>query len=95
MARKQDDNLLLDDELTAAFLGSDDSSIPEPEPVDGDDTVATATATAATDETWEDSENLMGQLAVDVFETENELVIKARTAGVDRNNLDSASLMVS
>ena len=41
MARKQDDNLLLDDELTAAFLGSDDSSIPEPEPVDGDNTVAT------------------------------------------------------
>ena len=27
-------------------------------------------------------------LAVDVFETENELVIKARTAGVDRNDLD-------
>lgn len=88
MAHKQDDNLLLDDDLTAAFLGSDDSSIPEPDPVDSDDTVATATATAATDETWEDSENLMGQLAVDVFETENELVIKARTAGVDRNDLD-------
>lgn len=88
MARKQDDNLLLDDELTAAFLGSDDSSMPEPEPVDSDDTVATAAAVAATDETWEDSENLMGQLAVDVFETENELVIKARTAGVDRNDLD-------
>ena len=85
---KQDDNLLLDDELTAAFLGSDDSSIPEPDPVDSDDTVATATATAATDDTWEDSENLMGQLAVDVFETENELVIKARTAGVDRDDLD-------
>jgi len=27
-------------------------------------------------------------LAVDVFETENNLVIKARTAGVDRNDLD-------
>ena len=62
--------------------------MPEPEPVDSDDTVAATAATAATDETWEDSENLMGQLAVDVFETENELVIKARTAGVDRNDLD-------
>ena len=79
MARKQDDNLLLDNELTAAFLGSDDTVATA---------TATATATAATDETWEDSENLMGQLAVDVFETENELVIKARTAGVDRNDLD-------
>ena len=52
MARKQDDNLLLDDELTAAFLGSDDSSMPEPEPVYGDNNVATATDNAATEENW-------------------------------------------
>ncbi|PID33194.1 heat-shock protein [Candidatus Saccharibacteria bacterium] len=30
----------------------------------------------------------MGQLAVDVFETDEELIIKARTAGIDRNDLD-------
>ena len=70
MARKQDDNLFTDDDLTAAFLDEADLSTPAPAPA----------PTMADD--------LMGQLAVDVFETEGELVIKARTAGVDRNDLD-------
>ena len=46
------------------------------------------TITANEDNWEEDADDLMGQLAVDVFETEGELVIKARTAGVDRNDLD-------
>lgn len=85
MARKQDDNLFTDDDLTAAFLDEADLSAPAP--------VAPAAATPApqttNDDNWEeDADDLMGQLAVDVFETEEELVIKARTAGVDRNDLD-------
>lgn len=81
MARKQDDNLLMDEELTAAFLGDDDLINPDP---------ATPTTTQdPVDDNWEDeADDLMGQLAVDVFETETELIIKARTAGVDRNDLD-------
>ena len=80
MARKQDDNLFTDDDLTAAFLDEDDLSTPAPAPA--------PTMTAAEDNWEEDADDLMGQLAVDVFETEGELVIKARTAGVDRNDLD-------
>lgn len=80
MARKQDDNLFTDDDLTAAFLDEADLSAPAPAPA--------PTMTAAEDNWEEDADDLMGQLAVDVFETEGELVIKARTAGVDRNDLD-------
>ena len=81
MARKQDDNLFTDDDLTAAFLDEADLSAPAQAPV-------TPTIAANEDNWEEDADDLMGQLAVDVFETEGELVIKARTAGVDRNDLD-------
>ena len=38
---------------------------------------------------WEDeTENLPGQLAVDVYETPTKLIIKARTAGIERKDLD-------
>jgi HSP20 family protein len=77
MARKQNDDLLMEDELAAAFLSEDDVSVTTPAP------------TTTSDDNWDESENdFPGQLAVDVYETEEELVIKARTAGVDRNDLD-------
>lgn len=79
MARKQNDDLLIEDELAAAFLSDEELASPQP---------AQQNATAA-DDNWEDeADDLMGQLAVDVFETDEELIIKARTAGVDRNDLD-------
>lgn len=83
MARKQEEDLLLtEDALTAAFLGGDDQDLPTPQITNTNDPVAA-------DDNWEDeADDLMGQLAVDVFETENDLIIKARTAGVDRNDLD-------
>jgi len=78
MARKQNDDLLIEDELTAAFL-SDDAMA-------SNDTIS---APAAADSNWDDSEEeFPGQLAVDVYETEDKLVIKARTAGVNKEELD-------
>ena len=76
MARKQNDELLMEDELTAAFLSDDSMSLNNqtPAPADGN---------------WDDSEEeFPGQLAVDVYETEDKLVIKARTAGVNKEELD-------
>ena len=75
MARrsKDEDDLLMDDELTAAFLEED----------------APVAATAATDDqddNWED--DVPGQLAVDVYETKEKLYVKARTAGVNKDELD-------
>ena len=80
MARKQNnDDLLIEDELAAAFLNDDEIST----------TTDDATAPATTDDTWDDSdEEFPGQLAIDVYETEERLIVKARTAGVNKEDLD-------
>lgn len=80
--RNQDDDLLMEDELTAAFLGDDDiAALDEPAADDQG-----AAGPAASD--WDDEEPVPGQLAVDVYETRDKLVVKARTAGVNKNDLD-------
>ncbi len=95
MARKQDD-MSLDDELAAAFLegNSDDLAVDEgmvDTPIDTQadnlsDEVYTDEVADADD--WDDSEDIPGQLAVDVYETADKLIIKARTAGIERKDLD-------
>ena len=82
MARRgRDDDLLLeDDELAAAFLGDD---------LENNATGAPVAATPPADEEWGEEEAAVpGQLAVDVYETKELLVVKARTAGVNKNDLD-------
>ena len=77
MARgqKHNDDLLMEDELAAAFLT--------------DDTVpADDTSVAVVEESWEEEEPMPGQLAVDVYETDVKLYVKARTAGVNKSDLD-------
>lgn len=78
MARKRNDDLL-EDELAAAFLNDDDL-------VQAD----TSTVTASQDDNdWGAADDdFPGQLAVDVYETDERLVIKARTAGVNKEDLD-------
>jgi len=80
--RNRDDDLLLEeDELTAAFLGDDDAAVVV-------DEQAPVAAEAPGDEWDEDDAVLPGQLAVDVYETKEKLVVKARTAGVNKGDLD-------
>jgi HSP20 family protein len=82
MARRtRDDDLLLEeDELTAAFLGDDDL---------GDAPADDGSRPAEPADEWDEEEaQLPGQLAVDVYETKERLVVKARTAGVNKNELD-------
>lgn len=83
--RNRDDDLLMDeeDELAAAFLGDDDS-------VAAVDTSTTSEQPASVqDDAWDENEDLVpGQLAVDVYETRERLFVKARTAGVNKNDLD-------
>jgi HSP20 family protein len=82
MARKsRDQDLLMEDELTAAFLGDDEvassaSASTSDSPQD------------ASDEEWEEEDAVPGQLAVDVYETKEKLIVKARTAGVNKQDLD-------
>ncbi len=85
--RNRDDDLLLEDELTAAFLGDEMDQPQTADPVDdmaGDEPMQEA---PAADE-WDEDEAVPGQLAVDVYETKEKLVVKARTAGVNKDDLD-------
>lgn len=80
--RNRDDDLLMEDELTAAFLGDDDDMAAQ-----AGDAQDQAQEPAA-DEWDEEEAAVPGQLAVDVYETKEKLVVKARTAGVNKSDLD-------
>lgn len=85
MARKgRDDDLLIEDELTAAFL-SDEDVVQE---ANGGATAVSTVDPQATSDEWDEDEAVPGQLAVDVYETKEKLVVKARTAGVNKADLD-------
>ena len=77
--RSNDDDLLMEDELTAAFLGDD---------LAGDSNSTPVQNTPADQNDWDEEEAVPGQLALDVYETKERLIVKARTAGVNKNDLD-------
>ena len=79
MARKRNDDLLMEDDLTAAFLDDEIDAVPAAAPLMEDESIMAEEPT---------EDDVPGQLAVDVYETDDELVIKARTAGVNKNDLD-------
>lgn len=83
--RNRDEDLLMEDELTAAFLGDDDfATTDNQQPADSP---AQQQAATPADE-WDEEDAVPGQLAVDVYETRERLVVKARTAGVNKHDLD-------
>ena len=67
------------DDLTAAFLDDEIDAVPAAAPLMEDESIMAEEPT---------EDDVPGQLAVDVYETDDELVIKARTAGVNKNDLD-------
>ena len=86
MARRQknDNDLLMEDELTAAFL--DDAA-----PVGiADEPADISSVTQSSDDDWDEDQlqDMPGMLAVDVYETKERLYVKARTAGVNKDDLD-------
>lgn len=80
--RSRDEDLLMEDELTAAFLGEEDFG-----PA-GDDNQTAPASDAASSDDWEEEDAVPGQLAVDVYETKEKLVVKGRVAGVNKSDLD-------
>ena len=91
MAHTSNDDLLMEDDLAAAFLNEDDTvapvetaeqpveEAPQDEPIDEE----------VIEEEWVDTtDEFPGQLAVDVYETADKLVVKARTAGISKSDLD-------
>ena len=79
MARKQNDDLLMEDDLTAAFLDDEIDAVPAAAPLMEDESIMAEEPT---------EDDVPGQLAVDVYETADKLVVKARTAGISKNDLD-------
>jgi HSP20 family protein len=79
MARSsQQDDLLMGDDITAAFLSEDEVAADE----------GNAQQPVPQDDQWDEDEPVAGQLAVDVYETKEKLVVKGRVAGVNKNELD-------
>ena len=81
MARNNDD-MLMEDELAAAFL---DEGATTPAATDSSDMESPA---PSDDDGWDNTDDFPGQLAVDVYETAEQLVVKARTAGISKSDLD-------
>lgn len=80
MARRQNDDSFLKDELAAAF-DFDDAELLDPAVDKNPEEMIEAVNNQEEDE-------LPGQLAIDAYETEDKFFIKARTAGVNKNDLD-------
>lgn len=93
MARTNSEDLL-DDDLAAAFLSEDDSSSAPAAPtakevVEEFTEVEVPSEEPEDEDEWEtEADDLPGQLAVDVYETADKLVVKARTAGISKSDLD-------
>jgi HSP20 family protein len=80
MARgSQQDDLLMGDDITAAFLSEEDEAV-----VTGGNNNQPSPA----DDQWDEDEPVAGQLAVDVYETKEKLMVKGRVAGVNKSELD-------
>ena len=86
------DDFYINDELTAAFLDSDsptrsDSDGPEKT---GPDRTKPKTAPDQKDRDWIESSQaeVKGQLKIDVYETEDEIIVRAPVPGVDKDNIE-------
>ena len=88
MSNTNNDDLLMEDDLAKAFLG-DDEEVNTPVATQEADKSAQELDESVEYGGWEnDTDDFPGQLAVDVFETADKLIVKARTAGISKSDLD-------
>jgi HSP20 family protein len=74
------DDLLMGDDITAAFLSEEETT--------QDPGASAVPAQVDEADEWNEDEPVAGQLAVDVYETREKLVVKGRVAGVNKADLD-------
>lgn len=87
MTRIDENDMLIEDELAAAFISGNDNANLDNLPGQELDEVLPEEDQSSNDE-WENTDEFPGQLAVDVYETADKLIIKARTAGISQSDLD-------
>lgn len=81
--------MLMEDELAAAFIDDDESTLVDQEAKNEDVVAEEPGEVEPTDDEWaDDPDDFPGQLAVDVYETQDKLVVKARTAGINKDDLN-------
>ena len=88
MARTSNEDMLMEDELAAAFLEDDNTTIVDQEEKLAIESEDINQEPVSTDDEWENADEFPGQLAVDVYETADKLVVKARTAGISKSDLN-------
>lgn len=92
MARTKSDDLLMEDDLAAAFLGGDEELVApvetEEQTMAVEEEQTPEGVSEPVEDEWENTDDFPGQLAVDVYETADKLVVKARTAGISKSDLD-------
>ena len=90
MARTNSDDLLMEDDLAAAFLNEDETTAPveTAEPAVEEVPQEEVSEEEIVEDEWVETDEFPGQLAVDVYETADKLVVKARTAGISKSDLD-------
>ncbi len=86
MARTNNEDLL-DDELAAAFF-NEEPAVETPAAVEPAAEAVPEANDQGEDEWVSGTDDFPGQLAVDVYETADKLVVKARTAGISKSDLD-------
>lgn len=85
MAKVQENDLLMDDLAVAEFLEEDDGADID---ILTEQITGGAVENNAAEDWVEDINELPGQLAVDIYETDTKLIVKARIAGVSRQDLE-------
>ena len=87
MARNNDADMLMEDEL-ADFFTTEPELTPAAEPSPKAALSVEEPSEPGVSDGWDDTDDFPGQLAVDVYETADKLVVKARTAGISKSDLN-------
>ena len=87
MGRTNNDDLLMEEELLADEFFNDPAATNEPE-TDLSAPEGKDTPSDENDGWGEVADEFPGQLAVDVYETADKLIVKARTAGISKSDLN-------
>ncbi len=88
MARNSDEDMLMEDDIAAVFL-DETNSVMETVPEEEEIAQEPVDEPSDEDDGWDNTtDDFPGQLAVDVYETADRLVVKARTAGIKKSDLE-------
>ncbi len=88
MARTNDADMLMEDDIARFF----DETEPAPAVDRNEKAILNVDEPSdlGANDGWDEADDFPGQLAVDVYETADKLVVKARTAGISKSDLNVA-----